>query len=51
MSNQLSSPHVPVDDTTHREPGTTVADHMIGAGSTAVLTVAAIGAPGSVLAR
>jgi hypothetical protein len=38
--------HVTDDAIPHREPGTTDADHVTGAGlTTAVLAVAAIGAP------
>jgi len=45
--NQLAANlHVPADTTDQREPGTTVADHMTGAGAiAAVLAVAAIGVP------
>ena len=45
--NQLAADlHVPADSTDQREPGTTVADHMTGAGAiAAVLAVAAIGVP------
>jgi hypothetical protein len=46
MNNEPQSLHVTGAATLQREPGTTVADHMTGAGAlAAVLAVAAIGAP------
>ena len=46
MTKLAANLHVPADTTDQREPGTTVADHMTGAGAlAAVLAVAAIGAP------
>ncbi len=46
MTQLATNLHVPADTTHQREPGTTVADHMTGAGAlAAVLAVAAIGVP------
>jgi len=46
VSNRFLSLRVLADAKPHREPGTTVADPMTGAGPfTVVLAVAAIGAP------
>ena len=46
MTKLAANLHVPADTTHQREPGTTVADLMTGAGAlAAVLAVAAIGAP------
>jgi hypothetical protein len=46
VSKLAANLHVPADITNQREPGTTVADNMTGAGAlAAVLAVTAIGVP------